>query len=93
MKKDGFSYFWDQTYYSPVTHFGKFHIHFKRRGEKKRQKVFSYDWRMWGLAEIKDILEEVDFLMLKSIGKALMRMEMVTEFFVRLERVKIAKLG
>ena len=58
---DDFSYFWDQDTYNPVTHEAMFYIHFKRRGEKKREKVFTYDWRLWGIAELKDILEEVGF--------------------------------
>jgi hypothetical protein len=58
---DDFSYFWDQDNYDPVTNFAQYYIHFKRKGEKKREKVFSYDWRMWSLPELKDILEEVGF--------------------------------
>ena len=38
-----------------------FYIHFQRTGEEKREKVFSYDWRIWSLAELKDILSEVGF--------------------------------
>lgn len=58
---DGFSYFWDQDSYDPLTNYAQFYIHFKQKGSKKREKVFSYDWRMWSLPELKDILEEVGF--------------------------------
>ena len=58
---EGFSYFWDQDSFDPVTHEAMFYIHFKRKGEAKRKKVFTYDWRMWTLPELQDILNEVGF--------------------------------
>ena len=57
----GYSYFWDQDNFDPVTNHAVFHIHFKRKGEAKRMNVFTYDWRMWSIAEITDILVEVGF--------------------------------
>lgn len=60
-EQDGFSYFWDQDSFDPVTNFAQFYIHFKRKGEKKRKKVFSYDWRMWSIPEIKEIMLEAGF--------------------------------
>lgn len=56
-----FSYFWDQDSYNPVTNEAMFYIHFKRKGEKKREQVFTYDWRMWSIAELKDLMTEVGF--------------------------------
>ena len=58
---DGFSYFWDQDSWDPVTNEAQFYIHFKRKGEKKRREVFSYDWRMYSIPELKDILKEAGF--------------------------------
>lgn len=57
----GYSYFWDQDNYNPITNEALFYIHFKRAGEKKRTKVFTYDWRMWSIPELTDILQEVGF--------------------------------
>ena len=57
----GFKYYWDQADFNPITNRSRFFIHFKRRGEKKRERVFSYNWRMWGLPELKDILSEAGF--------------------------------
>jgi hypothetical protein len=59
--EEGFSYFWDQDSFDPVSNFAQFYIHFQREGEEKREKVFSYDWRMWSIPEIKDLLLEVGF--------------------------------
>lgn len=60
-KHKGFTYYWDQDSFDPVTNFAQFYIHFKLEGEKKREKVFSYDWRMWTLPELKEIMTEVGF--------------------------------
>ena len=56
----GFSYFWDQDTYDPVTHYAQFHIHFKKKGKKKK-RTFSYDWRMWSIPEIREVMEEAGF--------------------------------
>ena len=56
-----FSYYWDQERFDPISRTGRFYIHFKRRGEKKRKKEFCYDWRLWSLPELKDILTEAGF--------------------------------
>ena len=58
---EGFSYFWDQDNFDPVTNFAQFYIHFQREGEEKREQVFSYDWRMWSIPELKDLMYEVGF--------------------------------
>jgi len=60
-KIDEFNYFWDQKSFNPVTHEALFYIHFQRKGEPKRKKVFTYDWRMWSIPELRDILHEVGF--------------------------------
>lgn len=56
-----FSYFWDQTNFNPITHEAEFFIHFKLKNKPKMEKLFYYDWRMWTLAELTDILNEVGF--------------------------------
>ena len=61
IKNRGFVYYWDQKSFDPVTNQAVFYIHFKRAGERKRQKQFTYDWRMWSLPELKDVLEDAGF--------------------------------
>lgn len=58
---DHWSYYWDQDSFDPITNYAQYYIHFKRKGEKKRTECFSYDWRMWSIPELKDILTEVGF--------------------------------
>lgn len=60
-KHKGFSYYWDQVSFDPVTNRALFHIHFKPKGMKKQERVFTYDWRMWSIPELRDILDEVGF--------------------------------
>lgn len=60
-KLKGFTYYWDQENFDPVTNEAVFHIHFKPAGRKKIENVFTYDWRMWTIPELREILEEVGF--------------------------------
>ncbi|MBX2996564.1 MAG: class I SAM-dependent methyltransferase [Bdellovibrionaceae bacterium] len=57
----GFAYYWDQAGFDPVTNEAQFHIHFKPKGQKKHERVFSYDWRMWSIPELREIMAEVGF--------------------------------
>ena len=56
-----FIYQWDQDSFNPITHEAQFYIHFKRKNEETRHKVFAYDWRIWSLPELKDILIDAGF--------------------------------
>lgn len=56
----GFTYYWDQTGFDPVSNEALFHIHFKV-GKTKVKKVFTYDWRLWSIPELREIMEEVGF--------------------------------
>lgn len=58
---EGFTYFWDQDNFDPLTNQARFYIHFKRKGEKKREQVFIYDWRVWSIVEIREVMAEVGF--------------------------------
>lgn len=59
-RQKGFTYFWDQQSYDPVTNEAYFEIHFKYNN-KKYPGVFKYDWRMWSIQEIREIMLEVGF--------------------------------
>ncbi len=58
---ENFSYFWDQLNFNPITNEADFAIHFKPKGKAKIENVFCYDWRLWSLPELREILEEVGF--------------------------------
>lgn len=61
IKHDGFKYYWECQKFNPLNNDCRFAIHFKLKNEKKRKDAFVYDWRFWGITELKDILEEVGF--------------------------------
>ena len=60
-KYDDFTYVWDQAEYYPVTGDMVCHIHFKFPDGSKMKKAFSYEWRLWTLPEIREVLLEAGF--------------------------------
>lgn len=58
---EDFTYYWDCQKFDPVTHEALFAIHFRPKGKKKLKNVFTYDWRLWTMPELRDILLEVGF--------------------------------
>ncbi len=59
--EEGFSYVWDQDEYWPITSEAKFYIHFRFPDGSEMYRAFSYDWRLWGLTELREILEDAGF--------------------------------
>lgn len=55
------SYFWDCDKYNPITNECLYYIHFKTKDGKKHEEVFTYDWRMWSIQEIVELLQEAGF--------------------------------
>ena len=60
-KNDGFSYIWHQAKYYPVTGEILCHIHFKFPDGSKMKRAFTYDWRLWTLPELQELLDEAGF--------------------------------
>ncbi len=60
-KHDGFTYIWDQAEYHPVTGYMRTHIHFKFPDGSKLKKAFTYEWRLWSLPELTELLTEAGF--------------------------------
>ena len=57
----GFTYVWDQHSYNPITGKMQCYIHFKFKDGSKIQRAFSYEWRLWSLPELRELLEEAGF--------------------------------
>lgn len=57
----GFTYVWDQDAYYPGTAEFFCKIHFKFRDGTELKDAFEYHWRVWGMAELKDLLLEAGF--------------------------------
>jgi SAM-dependent methyltransferase len=60
-KLDGFTYVWEQAEFEPVTGRLLCHIHFKFRDGSKIDRAFTYDWRLWTLPELRELLAEAGF--------------------------------
>lgn len=58
---DDYSYFWDCDKFDPISNECIFKIHFKPKGKAKVEDVFVYDWRLWSLPELREIMEEAGF--------------------------------
>jgi len=57
----GFTYIWDQAVYNPVTGDVLNHIHYRFPDGSEMKKAFTYDWRLWTLPEIQELLCEAGF--------------------------------
>ena len=60
-KCGGFTYVWDQAAYWPGTGDYRCHIHFRFKDGTELKRAFSYDWRYWGLTELRDVLLDAGF--------------------------------
>ncbi len=58
---EGFTYVWEQGAFDPITHRMECHIHFAFPDGSKLPNAFNYEWRLWGIPEIRDLLHESGF--------------------------------
>lgn len=58
---EGFDYVWDQDVFDPIQHHAVNHIHFEFEDGSRIDRAFSYDWRLWTLPELRDVLEDAGF--------------------------------
>jgi len=60
-KYDGYTYIWEQESYNPIDGHMVCHIHFHFPDGSKLKKAFSYEWRLWTLPELRELLDEAGF--------------------------------
>ena len=58
---DGFDYVWDQHRFDPITHRTRCYIHFEFRDGSRLRRAFGYEWRLWMLPELQELLLEAGF--------------------------------
>lgn len=58
---DGFTYVWEQAAYNPLAQEMVCFIHFHFPDGSKLKRAFSYNWRLWGAKELRELLTEVGF--------------------------------
>lgn len=56
-----FSYIWEQAEYNPIDGRLGCHIHFAFPDGSRVERAFSYDWRLWTLPELHELLAEAGF--------------------------------
>jgi hypothetical protein len=60
-KYKGFKYIWEHASYNPIDGRMVCHIHFGFPDGSKLKKAFTYDWRLWSLPELRELLAEAGF--------------------------------
>jgi SAM-dependent methyltransferase len=60
-KHKGFHYIWEHARYNPINGDMLCHIHYRFPDGSKLKKAFSYDWRLWTLPELQELLTEAGF--------------------------------
>ncbi len=58
---DGFDYVWDQDVFNPITRHTLCHIHFRFPDGSELRRAFTYDWRLWTIPELRELLAEAGF--------------------------------
>jgi hypothetical protein len=56
-----FKYVWDQIDFDPVTHHCRYAIHFRFKDGSEMRNAFRYEWRLWSLPELRELLAEAGF--------------------------------
>jgi len=60
-KHRGFHYIWEQKRFDPITHACSFAIHFRFADGSELHNAFTYDWRLWTIPEVRELLLEAGF--------------------------------
>lgn len=56
-----FTYVWEQASYNPLNGDMTCHIHFRFKDGSSLKRAFSYEWRLWTMPEIRELLAEAGF--------------------------------
>lgn len=55
------AYIWEHESFNPITNDMVCHIHFEFDDGSRLEKAFTYDWRLWSLPELQELLIEAGF--------------------------------
>jgi len=58
---DELDYVWDQHLFDPIHHHVTNFIHFEFLDGSRMKRAFRYDWRLWSIPEIRELLHEAGF--------------------------------
>jgi hypothetical protein len=57
----GVTYIWEQQKYNPIDNHTLCHIHFEFKDGSRLKRAFTYDWRLWSITEMRDLMLEAGF--------------------------------
>ena len=60
-----YTYVWEQERFDPITHETRCHISFRMRDGSQLRRAFTYEWRLWTLPELRELLLEAGFRAVK----------------------------
>ena len=60
-KVGGVTYVWDQHKFDPIQHRVTNYIHFEFKDGSRMRRAFRYEWRLWTLPELQEIMREAGF--------------------------------
>jgi len=60
-KYPGFKYVWRQSVFEPVSHDITYHIDFEFKDGSRMKSAFTYEWRLWTIPELRDLLADAGF--------------------------------
>ncbi len=56
-----FTFIWDQDAFDPTTYFCTMRMHFTFQDDSEMRNAFVYDWRMWTMPEVMELMNEAGF--------------------------------
>ena len=56
-----FTFSWDQDKFDPATYFCTTRIHFNFQDGSEMRNAFVYNWRMWTIPEVTELMQEAGF--------------------------------
>ena len=57
-----FTYVWEQSRFDPITGDLRCHISFEFPDKTKMSRAFTYDWRLWTVPQVRELLADAGFL-------------------------------
>ncbi len=56
-----FTFIWDQNTFDPATYYCTTRIHFRFRDGSRIRNAFVYEWRLWTIAEVMEVMKDAGF--------------------------------
>lgn len=56
-----YTYYWDQQTFDPINNQGHYAIHFKTPSGVLHRNCFTYDWRVWSITELRELMLDCGF--------------------------------